>query len=102
MKNLNISKILFYATIIAVTLIISFGYGLYSGTYRNWIFNFVRGVKSDVEIVFDERDNLAKTRPKNFLQPARYDGSGVTVNKTGNDNDKELSDEKYRIGSDSL
>ena len=35
---------------------------------------------------FEEKENLAGTRPKYFLQPARYEGSGVTVNKTGDDN----------------
>ena len=29
---------------------------------------------------------MAGTRPKYFLQPARYEGSGVIVNKTGDDN----------------
>ncbi len=88
MNNLNFSKILFYATIIAVSLIISFGYGLYSGRSRNQIFHFVRGVKSDVELVIHERPNLFKARPIHFLQPARYDGSGVTVNQTGNDREE--------------
>ena len=69
-------------------MLFSFGYGLYSATSRNWIFDFVRSVKSDVETVIDERANIAKTRPMHFLQPARSHGSGVTVNKTGMDREE--------------
>jgi len=85
MNNLNISKIFFYATIIIVAFSISFGYGLYSGVRENWIVKLVRSIKADVVVVLEEITNLSKTRPIHFLQPARYEGSGVTINKIAND-----------------
>lgn len=85
MKNMYISKILFYTIIVVTFLGISFSYGLYSGVTENWVFRFAHSIKANVKIVFDEKDNLLKTRPKYFLQPARYEGFGVTLDKTGID-----------------
>jgi hypothetical protein len=87
MKNINLPKILFYANIIAIPLIISFGYGLYSATSENWAYVLARSIKNDAATVFLEKDNILKTRPAYFLRPARYDGSGVTVNKTHSDSE---------------
>ena len=85
MKNLDSSKILFYATLGIIALSASFSYGFYSSSSRNWIAGIVNGVKTDITSVFAEKENLTGTRPKFFLQPARYEGSGVTIDKTGND-----------------
>ena len=87
-KNLYFSKILFYATIFAVALGISFGYGLYSGKERNWAFRFLKSIKEDVKVVSEEATTISKVHPKHFIHPARYDGSGVTVNKTGPDKEE--------------
>jgi len=86
MKDLDTSKLFFYATIAIIALIISFSFGFYSSSSHNWIYETIRSIKTDVSSVIDEKDNLAKTRPKYFLQPARYEGSGVTVNQMGNSN----------------
>lgn len=87
-KNINISKILFYGVIAAAAFGISFGYGYYSGLEKNWFYRLAHSIKADIDIVFKEKANISKTRPVHLLQPARYDGSGVTVNKTGDDNDE--------------
>ena len=86
MKKPDLSKIFFYTTLAIIALIFSFSYGFYSSSSRNWVFQTVHSIQSDVRSTFEEKDNLAGTRPKYFLQPARYEGSGVTVNKTGDDN----------------
>jgi len=87
-RKLDISKILFYAIMSAAAFGIPFGYGIYSATYENWAFRFLRSIKTDAALVFREKGNILKTRPEHFLQPARYNGSGVTVNKTGNDREE--------------
>jgi len=86
-KNLDISKILFYAVMVIAVIGIPFIYGLYSGAKENWVYTFVRSIKNDVELVIEEWGNISETSPIYFLQPARYDGAGVTVNKSAGHED---------------
>jgi hypothetical protein len=81
MKNLGLSKILFYATLVSVVLGLAFGYGLYSGMQKNQLYVFAKRAKAHVKTVFQEAPTLAKIHPKHFLQPSRYEGSSVTINK---------------------
>jgi len=59
--------------------------GLYSGTTENAAFRAVEFLKRSVRSVLSERDNLARTAPTGFLQPARKPGTGVTVNTRPDD-----------------
>jgi hypothetical protein len=85
-KNLDFSKILFYVTLITLILAVTFNSGLRAGAKKNKIYRFIRDIKADVRLVFREFNNSIKNNPKHFLQPSRREGSGVTVNKIG-DND---------------
>ncbi|MEA3411315.1 MAG: arylsulfotransferase family protein [Pseudomonadota bacterium] len=82
-KKPDLSRLFFFATVITVALCIAFLFGLYSGARKNRVYDAVQAVKADVKLVFEEIPNLSKTRPKDFLQPARYAGSGVTIDKAG-------------------
>ncbi len=81
-KNINISKIVFYFVFLSTVMLIAFGYGLYSGTNENAVFKFILDVKKKVNLVLSESPNAFK--PIHFIQPSRYAGSGVTINKKTN------------------
>lgn len=84
MKRFEVSKILFYAISITGLFGLAFAFGLYSAAKKTVVYEAVRALKNTVEeslnLVSKEASTLTKTHPKHFLQPARYDGSGVTVN----------------------
>ena len=94
MNRLDVSKILFYAILITGLLGLSFAFGLYSATKKTIVYEAVRDLKNAVEeplnLVFGEASTLTKLRPKHFLQPARYDGTGVTVNDVSGDEEELL------------
>lgn len=82
----NLPKYLFYFTCIVTVLVLSFGLGLYSGAKENILYRAINSVRVMVIQTFQEAPTLAGTRPENYLQPARHEGSGVTVNEvSGND-----------------
>ncbi|MCJ8340516.1 MAG: arylsulfotransferase family protein [Pseudomonadales bacterium] len=91
MQHFDFPKFLFYSVIIVGTLGASFSFGLYSADRRTVIYETVRDLKKTVELaigtVTNEVLTLANIHPEHFLQPARYAGSGVTVNKKINSND---------------
>ena len=93
MQRIDVSKILFYAVITFGLLGLSFAFGLYSAAKKTVIYEVVLALKNTVEeslnLVSEEATTLTKIHPKNFLQPARYDGAGVTVNDFA-DNEEEL------------
>ena len=60
----------------------AFALGFYSAQTQNRLYHIIAGVQEDVDDTISEAPNLLK--PIHFLQPARYPGSGVTVNKTNN------------------
>jgi hypothetical protein len=88
MGRIDVAKFLFYATCTTTILGLSFGFGLYSGAKRTVIYEFVNALKNTVEGAFkitaEEASTLSKIRPKHFLQPARYERTGVTVNDIPN------------------
>ena len=84
MNRFDTSKFLFYAVSIFVVLGLFFAFGLYSGSNQTVVYKAVRAVKNTIEEAFTtligEASTLSKTHPKHFLEPARYEGAGVTVN----------------------
>jgi len=93
LNRLDLSKILFYAVTISGLFGLSFAFGLYSAAKKTVVYEAVRALKNSVEeslnLVSEEASTMTKTHPKHFLQPARYDGTGVTVNDFA-DSEEEL------------
>lgn len=88
MDRLDVSKILFYAISITGILGLSFAFGLYSAAKKTVVYEAVRTVKNTVELVFEEITTMTTLRPEHFLQPARYEGAGVTVNDVSSGEEK--------------
>jgi Arylsulfotransferase (ASST) len=88
MGRIDVAKFLFCVTCTTTVLGLSFGFGLYSGANKTAIYEVVSALKNTVEGAFktttEEASTLSKIRPKHFLQPARYEGTGVTVNDIPN------------------
>lgn len=85
MSNFNLPKILFFTVSIGCLVLVVFVSGVYSGVKQNILYRAINSVQILVIQSLGEIPNLIGTRPKYFLQPARYEGSGVTVNEiTGN------------------
>lgn len=79
----DISRMLFFASIGILFGLGAFYLGLYSGAYRNALFDIVTNVWKDVKLVFTEAPNIIE--PVHFLQPSRKAGAGVTVNERADD-----------------
>lgn len=90
MSRFDVSKYSFFTISILAALGVSFALGLHSGANNTKVFRTVRGLKNYVEkslrLVKEETSTLTKTHPSHFLQPAKYEGSGVTVNTVSPDN----------------
>jgi hypothetical protein len=73
MKRLSVARALFvFSTAVAVFL-----WGIAVGRYELFPFRAIKfGVQSALN-VFKERNTITGARPDHFLEPARYDGSGV-------------------------
>jgi hypothetical protein len=82
----DLSRIAFCLVCVCILIGIAFAFGLYSGAKRNWAFAFAQRLKESLSLVVEEAPTLSGLRPTHFLQPARYDGSGVTVNNRPIDN----------------
>ena len=77
----NPGKFVFLSSVAVVAVGVAFAAGLYSGVSRNIAYKAVNKAKESIALVFKERENLvASGVPIHFLQPARHDGAGVTVN----------------------
>lgn len=88
MKRLDLPKTLFYLTCAASILIVCFALGMYSASQKTHAFLFLRNRYRDVRIFLDDFSTKAQIQPSYFLQPARGDGSGVTINRLPGDNDE--------------
>jgi hypothetical protein len=75
----DLSKLVWYITVILTALVLSFILGLYSGVKKNFIFD----LSKSIFVVLHEVPTLVGI-PEHFLQPARYEGEGVTVNNPVN------------------
>ena len=80
-KDTDISKIVFVFVLVLSIITGSFLVGLYSGSKKNFLFQFVQNVRDAVVLTIEEAPTLTGTRPHGHLQPAKYDGEGVTVNQ---------------------
>ena len=78
-QTFNLDKSVFYIAIFIISILGAFGFGLYSGLSKNSAYEIATGILSDVDKAIDESPNLVI--PIHFLQPAKYPGSGVTLNK---------------------
>ena len=81
MKHVDISKIVFVLTFTVVLFVCGMVVGAYQSSARAVLDYFIE----NLALIYHERTNLAQTRPEHFLQPARYDGDGVTVNTVAED-----------------
>lgn len=81
----DMSRLAFYAGSAFCAVALVFGAGLYSGQSDNAIARGAFGVYNDARTLIEEIPNLTHKRPIHYLQPARYPGKGVTVNKTSGD-----------------
>lgn len=73
MKDIDISKVLFIFSCIAGI----FTYGMAVGVYEIFPFHIIKNIKSNTEQVI----TMLGIRPTDFVQPSRYRGEGVTINK---------------------
>lgn len=82
----DFSKSLFMTSAALLTCGAVFGAGLYSGLTRNFVYRTIADFWDTAKQVFSEAENIGPAaRPIHFLQPARHEGSGVTVNSMGDD-----------------
>ncbi len=76
-------------SLVALAIIViagSFGAGLYSGDRHNWAYRSLKSITSTIKLVLHELSgDVASTRPENFIRPSRKPGSGVTIDKIGDD-----------------
>ncbi len=77
MKNVDISKALFNCAGILSLFLVGVVFGVAHTAPREALLFIGDSVAS----VYQERHTLTGVRPERFLQPARYDGEGVTVNE---------------------
>lgn len=63
----------------------AFGYGLWSGATGGWAYRTVVSVLDTAGLALSEVPNLVGSEPVDFLQPARHEGQGVTINATADD-----------------
>jgi len=84
MRHIDVSKIIFW-TLVAVFL---FALGMYSAMSKNLVYKAVKHIEDSFKIVWQERKVLTKSIPEYLLQPSRYPGSGVTINKLDKSGDE--------------
>ncbi len=87
MQHFDFPKLLFYSVCIIIPLGASLLFGLYSAENRTVVYQTAKYLKTAVVTVANEVFTLTKLHPDHFLQPSRYIGSGVTVNKIPNNTD---------------
>ena len=78
-RPFDVPKIVFYSVLACAALGLAFAFGFYSAVKKTVVFDLVKHVRDSVKLVLGEFSTLAG-RPEHFLQPARYEGDGVTVN----------------------
>ena len=83
MKVKGLDRKLFIVTVCCLSLLLAFTLGFYSAESRNALYYGIKGFLSDARQGVEEAPNLVK--PIHYLQPSRFPGSGVTVNKSRTD-----------------
>ena len=71
---MDFAKILFFGA----SALLIFCYGVAVGTFEIFPYRPLRFVADSVKQVYEERSNLARTRPVHFLNRAAYAGEGLT------------------------
>jgi hypothetical protein len=83
-KRVEPSRTLFYGVVSCGLLGLAFGIGLHAGAQQTAIYEWTMGtlaaVHAALDLSRDEASTVLRLIPKHFLQPARHEGSGVTVN----------------------
>ena len=91
--RVDIPKLLFYVALSGAALFLAFSYGLHLGINQTTGFDTIMDTKKHIVesfgLVNKEITTVTKIHPTHFLQPSRYEGSGVTVN-TSPDNQEDL------------
>lgn len=82
---MDISKIVFVALCVSVSLALSFGAGLYNAAHKTPVYEFCRDIKEHIERSILATWETSVFAPRHFLQPARGPGSGVTINEQPHD-----------------
>lgn len=98
----DFARLAFFASSIVGTLSLTFCAGVYTTSTERPVAKAIAGVFDDTRTLIEEIPNITHSRPVHFLMPARYPGSGVTVNRTGTDDLVLLSgfmgdDQKVRL-----
>ncbi|MEM7507507.1 MAG: arylsulfotransferase family protein [Pseudomonadota bacterium] len=78
---MDLSRLIFNGLCALLIAAAIFAAGFYSGLTRNWVYQTMRQIKDDVTLVLASREPAVK----NFLQPNRGQGAGVTVNDRTDD-----------------
>jgi hypothetical protein len=84
-QSMNVPKILFAATCTLTVVGASFVGGLYSAMQENAAYQFVGKVYMTIKDSIAAISDTPLLVPKGFLQPARSEGAGVTVNERPDD-----------------
>lgn len=72
--------------IMLVLVATTFWFGIQSARTHNWAYRAVDYLQSSLGMVLSDGTSLlGGGDPIHFLQPARHEGEGVTINKTGDD-----------------
>ncbi len=82
---MDVSRLAFVVTLTVASLAVSFAAGLYSGVERNAAFRLVQSVKITIDQSLAAFDETSFAVPEHFLQPARAEGAGVTINAQPDD-----------------
>jgi hypothetical protein len=89
MRRPKIARAMFWSVIAAGLLGAVFLAGLYSGASKNAAYTTVRDLRKKARValqtVMQEAPVLIRARPEWHLQPARHEGSGVTISGTQDD-----------------
>lgn len=98
----DLARMAFFASGIVGTLSLTFCAGVYTTSTERPVARAIAGVIDDTRTLIEEVPNITGSRPVHFLMPARYRGSGVTVNRVATDDLVLLSgfmgdDQKVRL-----
>jgi hypothetical protein len=78
---MNLAKILFIATTVTAVIVASFLAGVGSAVTENAAYQLVGQVYRQIKLSFHAIGETSILEPKYFLQPARFEGAGVTINE---------------------
>lgn len=80
MDSDNVAKIIFYGVFVTGVSAALFVFGMWSGYHKTQVFRFTESIAEFVKHGVSSIGETSLLRPSHLIQPARYEGSGVTVN----------------------